>query len=67
VIMRIVVDFPDPLGPRKPVTAPGRTSKPSPSTDRSLWVPAPSGPTNTGLPVRDGTSPAAMSVPTGPT
>ena len=29
--MRIVVDLPDPLGPRKPVTVPGRTSK-----DRSL-------------------------------
>jgi hypothetical protein len=32
MIMRMVVDFPDPLGPRKPVTAPGRTSKTSPST-----------------------------------
>lgn len=32
VIMRMVVDFPDPFGPRKPVTAPGRTSKPRPST-----------------------------------
>jgi hypothetical protein len=27
MIMRIVVDLPDPLGPRNPVTAPGRTSK----------------------------------------
>src|SRR5690242_20037548 len=26
-IMRIVVDFPAPLGPRKPVTSPGRTVK----------------------------------------
>ena len=26
-IMRIVVDLPEPLGPRKPVTAPGRTWK----------------------------------------
>ena len=25
--MRIVVDLPEPLGPRKPVTAPGRTWK----------------------------------------
>ena len=31
-ISRIVVDLPDPFGPRKPVTAPGRTSKLSPST-----------------------------------
>lgn len=31
-IMRIVVDFPAPLGPRNPVTRPGRTRKPSPST-----------------------------------
>jgi hypothetical protein len=25
--MRMVVDFPEPLGPRKPVTTPGGTSK----------------------------------------
>jgi hypothetical protein len=31
-ISRIVVDFPDPFGPRKPVTVPGRTSKLSAST-----------------------------------
>src|SRR3954470_8631807 len=30
--MRIVVDFPAPLGPRKPVTVPGFTTKSSPST-----------------------------------
>ena len=28
----MVVDFPDPFGPRKPVTIPGLTSKLSPST-----------------------------------
>jgi hypothetical protein len=27
MIIRIVVDFPDPFGPRNPVTIPGRTSK----------------------------------------
>jgi hypothetical protein len=27
MIRRMVVDFPDPLGPRKPVTTPGSTSK----------------------------------------
>jgi hypothetical protein len=27
MIMRIVVDLPDPLGPRNPVTTPGGTSK----------------------------------------
>ena len=32
MIMRIVVDFPDPLGPRNPVTWPGRTSKDRSST-----------------------------------
>jgi hypothetical protein len=31
-IIRIVVDLPDPFGPRKPVTLPGRTSKLSAST-----------------------------------
>ena len=31
---RIVVDLPEPFGPRKPVTLPGRTVKPSPSTAR---------------------------------
>jgi hypothetical protein len=31
-ISRIVVDLPDPFGPRKPVTIPGRTSKLSAST-----------------------------------
>src|SRR5262245_13495507 len=31
-MIRIVVDFPAPFGPRKPVTTPGRTSKLSPST-----------------------------------
>jgi len=30
--MRIVVDFPAPLGPRKPVTMPGRTVKERSST-----------------------------------
>src|ERR1700676_5391378 len=34
--MRMVVDFPEPLGPRNPVTAPGRTSKLRPSTARVL-------------------------------
>jgi hypothetical protein len=29
---RMVVDFPDPLGPRNPVTTPGRTSKVTSST-----------------------------------
>ena len=29
---RIVVDLPEPLGPRKPVTMPGRTVKESEST-----------------------------------
>src|SRR5262249_20999460 len=33
-ISRMVVDFPDPFGPRKPVTRPGRTSKLSASTAR---------------------------------
>jgi len=28
----MVVDLPDPFGPRKPVTIPGRTSKLRPST-----------------------------------
>ena len=32
MIIRIVVDLPDPLGPRKPVTTPGRTLKLSWST-----------------------------------
>jgi hypothetical protein len=32
MIMRIVVDLPEPFGPRNPVTAPGRTSKLSSST-----------------------------------
>src|SRR5215469_3735522 len=31
-IIRIVVDLPAPLGPRNPVTTPGRTVKVSPST-----------------------------------
>ena len=31
-IIRIVVDFPAPFGPRKPVTMPGRTVTVSPST-----------------------------------
>src|SRR6202451_3525193 len=31
-IIRIVVDFPAPFGPRKPVTTPGSTTKLSPST-----------------------------------
>ena len=31
-ISRIVVDFPAPLGPRKPVTVPGLTSNDSPAT-----------------------------------
>ena len=31
-IIRIVVDFPAPFGPRKPVTTPGRTVNESPST-----------------------------------
>ena len=31
-IMRIVVDFPAPFGPRNPVTVPGSTTKLSPST-----------------------------------
>lgn len=31
-IIRIVVDLPDPFGPRKPVTAPGVTSNDNPST-----------------------------------
>jgi hypothetical protein len=31
-IIRIVVDFPAPLGPRKPVTIPGRTVKVTSST-----------------------------------
>ena len=30
--MRIVVDLPAPLGPRKPVTVPGRTWNDTPST-----------------------------------
>lgn len=30
--MRMVVDFPAPLGPRKPVTVPGFTTKSSRST-----------------------------------
>ena len=30
----MVVDLPDPLGPRKPVTLPGRTVNPSASTAR---------------------------------
>ena len=30
--MRIVVDLPAPLGPRKPVTRPGRATKLTPST-----------------------------------
>src|SRR6266700_618614 len=34
-MIRIVVDFPDPFGPRKPVTTPGRTSKLSASTART--------------------------------
>ena len=34
MIIRMVVDFPDPFGPRKPVTTPGRTSKLRPSTAR---------------------------------
>src|SRR5579859_1715720 len=41
MIMRIVVDLPDPFGPRKPVTVPGRTSKLSRSTATVLpkrWV-----------------------------
>jgi hypothetical protein len=29
MIMRIVVDLPAPLGPRNPVTIPGRTSNPT--------------------------------------
>jgi len=36
MIMRIVVDLPDPLGPRKPVTVPGRTSKERSSTATTL-------------------------------
>ncbi len=36
MIMRIVVDLPDPLGPRNPVTAPGRTSKDKSSTATTL-------------------------------
>ena len=36
MIMRIVVDLPDPLGPRKPVTVPGRTSKDRSSTATTL-------------------------------
>ena len=35
--MRIVVDLPAPLGPRNPVTMPGRTVKLSPST--AVWCP----------------------------
>ena len=31
-IIRIVVDLPAPLGPRNPVTTPGRTVNESPST-----------------------------------
>jgi len=31
-IIRIVVDFPAPFGPRKPVTMPGWTTKLNPST-----------------------------------
>src|SRR3954462_8919102 len=34
VIMRIVVDFPAPLGPRKPSTSPRSTEKEIPSTAR---------------------------------
>ena len=33
-IMRMVVDFPAPFGPRNPVTLPGWTVKPTPSTAR---------------------------------
>ena len=36
MIIRIVVDLPDPLGPRKPVTVPGRTSKDRSSTATTL-------------------------------
>ena len=32
--MRMVVDLPEPFGPRKPVTTPGRTSKLRSSTAR---------------------------------
>ena len=32
MIMRMVVDLPDPLGPRNPVTTPGVTSKVRSST-----------------------------------
>ena len=32
MIMRMVVDFPAPFGPRKPVTVPGRTVNEMPST-----------------------------------
>ena len=32
MISRIVVDLPEPFGPRKPVTTPGRTLKLSSST-----------------------------------
>jgi hypothetical protein len=34
VIMRIVVDLPAPLGPRKPSTSPRSTLKETPSTAR---------------------------------
>ena len=34
--MRMVVDLPDPLGPRKPVTVPGRTSNDRSSTASTL-------------------------------
>jgi hypothetical protein len=33
-IRRIVVDLPEPFGPRKPVTIPGRTENERPSTAR---------------------------------
>jgi hypothetical protein len=32
MISRIVVDFPEPFGPRNPVTTPGCSSKLNPST-----------------------------------
>jgi hypothetical protein len=32
MIRRMVVDLPEPFGPRKPVTVPGRTSKLNAST-----------------------------------
>ena len=35
-IILIVVDFPAPLGPRKPVTRPGRTTKEASST-ATVW------------------------------